>query len=77
MTDHASRPDGEYFADDVQKPIPHQSTWADMSVNQLIEVKSELESKLWAFQSKPQIAQVLRKAIQTITSMIATATRPQ
>lgn len=70
-TDYKTMPDGEYFVDRVEKPIPAQSTWHDMSAIQLLEVKSALQTKFWAFRSNPQISTVLKQSISKIDVLIA------
>jgi hypothetical protein len=75
MNDYYTRPDGEYFADQVEKPIPPESTWHDLSLVQLIDVKTQLESKLWDFRNNPQIATVLKRTVARITEMISSAAR--
>ena len=61
----------ERFADQAEKPIPAQDTWDQLTVSQLIDVKMQLEDKLWNFQKVPQISLVLRRSIDQITRMIA------
>ena len=61
----------ERFVDQAEKPIPSQDTWDQLTVSQLIDVKSQLDDKLWQFQKVPQIALVLRRSINTITQLIA------
>ena len=61
----------ERFMDEPEKPIPPQDTWTDLSINSLIDVKSQLESKYWAFGNNPAIAKVLLTSIETITKMLA------
>ena len=61
----------ERFVDQAEKPIPPQDTWDELTVNQLIDVKTQLENKLWHFQKVPQIALVLRRSLDHITKLIA------
>lgn len=60
----------ERFVDQAEKPIPSQDTWDQLTVGQLIDVKTQLEDKLWNFQRVPQIALVLRRSIDSITKLI-------
>jgi hypothetical protein len=62
----------ERFVDQVEKPIPSQSTWADLSVNQLIDLKVQLQSKAWTFRTTPSILKVLNTSIDTLEKMIST-----
>lgn len=75
MNEYYNKPDGEYFADDVQKPIPAQSTWGDLSAPQLLEVKSTLQTKLWQFRNQPQIANTLKQSIAKLDALIAASIR--
>jgi hypothetical protein len=75
MNDYYQRPDGEYFADQVEKPIPTENSWHDLSMVQLIDVKTQLEGKLWAFRNNPQISTVLKRSVARITEMISSAAR--
>jgi hypothetical protein len=75
MSDYYERPDGEYFADRVEKSIPAESTWGELSMMQLIDVKNQLEDKLWVFRNNPQIATVLKRSVAKITGMIAAAAK--
>ncbi len=61
----------ERFVDEAETPIPPQDTWDQLTVNQLIDVKTQLENKLWHFQKVPQMATVLRRSIDLITKQIA------
>lgn len=61
----------ERFADQAEKLIPTQDTWDQLTVSQLIDVKMQLEDKLWNFQKVSQISLVLRRSIDQITRMIA------
>lgn len=66
------RPDGEYFADEpVQTPIPPKNTWPDLTTSQLIDVKNQLEEKLWAFGNNSVIAKPLREGISQLEQMIS------
>jgi hypothetical protein len=61
----------ERFVDESEKPIPNADTWETLSVNQLIDVKSMLETRAWDFRSNAQISGVLKRSIDRITSLIA------
>lgn len=75
MSDYLSRPDGEYFVDSVEKPIPPQSTWADLSAPQLLEVKSSLQTKLWQFRNSPAIGNTLKQSIAKLDVLISQSLR--
>jgi hypothetical protein len=75
MSDYYERQDGEYFVDRVEKSIPAESTWGELSMMQLIDVKNQLEDKLWVFRNNPQIATVLKRSVAKITGMIAAAAK--
>jgi hypothetical protein len=61
----------ERFVDQAEKPIPSQDTWDQLTINQLIDVKAQLDDKLWHFQKVPQIAMVLKRSISQIEKMIS------
>lgn len=61
----------ERFVDQVEKPIPPQGTWNDLSVNQLIDLKVQLQSKAWTFRTTPSILKVLNTSIDTLEKMIS------
>jgi len=62
--------ESERFVDEAEKPIPPKNTWDQLSMNELIDVKLQLEQKLWAFGNNPAIAKALRQGIEQITGMI-------
>jgi hypothetical protein len=64
-------PDGERFADEAEKPIPPKHTWDELTTSQLIDVKLQLEEKLWAFGKNPTIAKVLQQGVNQLETLIA------
>lgn len=71
MNDYESRPDGEYFVDVQQKPIPPQNTWHDLSAQELLEVRSTLQGRLFDFRRSPQIVSILKKSLSDLESLIS------
>lgn len=65
----------ERFVDEAEKPIPPKHTWEDMSVSEMIDVKNQLEDKLFTFGNNPAIAKVLRQGVDQITALISSAGR--
>ncbi len=65
----------ERFVDVDEKPIAPQSAWSEMSVNQLIDTKSQLQDKAWTFRNQPQIATVLKRSITTLERLISERSR--
>jgi hypothetical protein len=65
------RPDGEQFVDEAEKPIPPRHTWDELTTSQLIDLKSLMEEKLWAFGNNPTITKVLRPAVAQLEQMVA------
>lgn len=65
----------ERFVDVDEKPIAPQSAWSEMSVNQLIDTKSQLQDKAWAFRNQPQIATVLNRSISMLERLISERSR--
>lgn len=67
----ATGPDGEYFVDEVPKSIPTRDTWDNLSVRELYEVKSALETKFFEHPANGTIAKQLSVAIDTVTQLIS------
>lgn len=65
------QPEGERFVDEAEHPLPPKNTWEELSTNELIDVKLQLETKLWTFSKNPVIASVLQQGIKEITALIA------
>lgn len=63
--------EGERFVDEAEKPIPPKDTWGQLSPNEMIDVKNQLEEKLWAFGNNPAIAKVLREGVDQLTALIS------
>lgn len=68
------QPDGERFVDEAEHPIPPKDTWDELPTGQLIDIKTQLEDKLWSFSKNPVIAPVLKQGIKEITALIASRT---
>lgn len=63
--------ESQRFVDEAEKPIPPKHTWGDMSISELIDVKNQLEEKLYAFGGNPTIAKVLRQGVDQVTALIS------
>ena len=63
--------EGERFVDEAEKPLPPKNTWHMLSMNEMIDVKAQLEEKLWAFGRNPAMAKVLRQGVEQITALIS------
>ena len=63
--------EGEFFVDEAEKPIPPKNTWEDMTVVQLIDVKVQLQDKLYTFYNNPPIARVLKQSIAQLEALIS------
>lgn len=61
----------ERFTDEAENIIAPQSTWAELSINELIDTKNQLQDKAWAFRNTPQISIVLNRSIVSITQFIS------
>ena len=61
----------ERFVDVAETVIAPQSTWHELSVNQLLETKVQLQEKAWAFRKTPQILTVLNRSLSQIERLIA------
>jgi hypothetical protein len=63
--------EGESFVDEARQPIPPANTWDELTVNQLIELKGQLEEKRWAFAKNAVIAKALDEGLAKITLLIS------
>ena len=63
--------ENERFVDETEKPIPPKNTWDELSLNEMIDVKNQLEEKLFAFGKNPTIAKALRQGVDHITMLIS------
>ncbi len=71
MNSYFDRPDGEVFVDVPKQVIPPAETWEGLSVNQLIEVKNELTSRLFQYQSNPAMVKPLQQGIARLDALIS------
>jgi len=62
--------EGEFFLDQAQKPIPPRDTWHQLTTNELIDVKSQLQEKAWAFAKNPAISKALVEGLQKLELML-------
>ena len=60
----------ERFVDESEKTLAPASTWDTLPLGQLLETKSELEGKLWAFRNNPAYATPLQTAINRLQVLI-------
>ena len=60
----------EYFVDQVEKPIPSQDKWPELSVSELIDVKNQIADKMYSFQGQAVIQKVLAEAYKRISAML-------
>lgn len=60
----------ERFVDQCEKPIAPQNTWAEMSLNALIETRNQIDDKYYSFQHNPSLSKVLLESRKKITSLI-------
>jgi hypothetical protein len=60
----------EYFVDQVEKPIPSQDKWHELSVSELIDVKNQIADKMYSFQGQAVIQKVLAEAYKRISAML-------
>lgn len=65
------RPDGEYYTDQAEKPIPPKHTWDQLTTTELIDVKGQLQEKLWAFGKNPVISKTLQSGIAQLDGLIS------
>ena len=68
---NSDRPDGEYFTDEAEKPIPPKNMWDEMTVAELIDVKAQLEEKMWAFGKNPVIVRTLQQGVSQLEALIS------
>lgn len=60
----------EYFVYQVEKPIPSQDKWHELSVSELIDVKNQIADKMYSFQGQAVIQKVLAEAYKRISAML-------
>lgn len=70
MSDYFSVPDGEYFVDTTSKLIASPDKWHELSVNQLLEVQTELQNKAWTFRQHPIISSSLQRSLSKLQTLI-------
>lgn len=58
------------YVDEATKPIPPANTWETLTPMQLLDVRSQLQEKAWAFRSHPQIGLVLKQSLERIDALI-------
>lgn len=66
-----SGPDGEYFVDQPTVIIPPKDTWDSLSVKELYNVKTLLETRLYDHQRYPAIARPLAQSLDEISALIS------
>ena len=53
----------EYFVDQVEKPIPSQDKWHELSVSELIDVKNQIADKMYSFQGQAVIQKSISRSL--------------
>jgi hypothetical protein len=71
MNNYYDKPDGEVFADVPTKQIASADTWENLSVNQLLEVQSELQLRMWEFRAHPLIPKALQSSLLKLQALIS------
>lgn len=72
MTEYYNEPDGERFVDSwATNPIPPRSTWDDLTVSQLLEVKNKFSDRVFSLRNQPTIVTVLNQKIVELDRLIA------
>jgi len=61
----------EYWVDVPKIEIPAPSTWANLTLNQLLEVKNQLLDKQYMVRGKPQYLGPLNQAMAKLEAIIA------
>jgi hypothetical protein len=70
MNTYADRPDGEFFADAPQQPVPPADTWEGLSINQLIDAKNALTTRAFQYQHNSVVLKSLHAGIQRLDALI-------
>jgi hypothetical protein len=63
----------EYFVDVPRAEMPHQSTWQDLNLNQLFDLKNQLMDKLMMAKRVPAYQVPLQKALAQVDALISKA----
>lgn len=66
--------EGEKFVDEAQDTIPPRETWPELTTNQLIDVKLQIENKIWEFSKNPLIVKTLTSGLNEINRLISLRT---
>lgn len=65
------QPDGEYFVDTPTDAILPRSTWNSLSLNQLLEVQGQLQTRAWDFRNNQPLLKQLQSALSELEAIIA------
>lgn len=63
---------GENFVDELRRdaPIPPSTTWDELTTNQLIDLKAQLEDKLWTFAKNPVMSRTLKEGVRKVSVLL-------
>lgn len=60
----------ETFVDVDSKPIPPRAQWANMSNNELLAVKHNLQDRMSLYSKNPTIATVVQQGIDQVEALM-------
>ncbi len=60
----------ERFVDEAEKPIPPRTTWEELTLSELIDVKNLLEEKLYAFGNNPVISKGIKAGLTHLDKLL-------
>lgn len=70
--DLLKKPDGEYFVDVPQQtPIHPADMWPALSLNQLLETKTQLMDKAYQFHNNPPMVKALNEGLKKLEALIS------
>ena len=69
--DYYNTPDGEVFVDIPSKPIPMADTWDSLSTNELLDVQTVMQTRLWEFKGNPAMVKSIQTGINKLQQLIS------
>lgn len=61
----------ERFVDQAETLIAPQNTWSELTYSQLLDTKTQILNKAWAFRSHPVISKVLNASLATLDKLLS------
>jgi hypothetical protein len=65
-----NRSDGEVFTDVPRATIPLVETWDSLSTNELLDVQTTMQMRLWEFSGNPAMVKAIQIGIDKLQQLI-------